>query len=103
MHVTSAATAHVQAVQSLLTGDSPLNGQALFLSDGRPTACWDWISRILQAAGMQVTRKSISFAAAYRLGAVLEAAFWSLRIRREPPMTRFVAAQLALDHYFDEI
>ena len=34
------------------------------------------------------------------LGALLEAIFWTLRIRDEPPMTRFVAAQLALDHYF---
>jgi nucleoside-diphosphate-sugar epimerase len=30
----------------------------------------------------------------------MEAAYTTLRIRREPPMTRFVAAQLALDHYF---
>lgn len=101
VHVTSAARAHVQAVAKLLAGDEALNGQALFLSDGQPVACWEWITRILQFAEVPVPKKSISYAAAYRLGAILEAAFWTLRIQREPPMTRFVAAQLAKDHYFN--
>lgn len=30
----------------------------------------------------------------------MEALYWSFRIQNEPPMTRFVAAQLALDHFF---
>lgn len=100
VHVGGAAWAHVAAVQRLLDGDQRLNGQALFLTDGRPVECWSWISRILECAGVRVPQRSISFQTAYRLGAVLEAAYWSLRIGREPPMTRFVAAQLALDHYF---
>ncbi len=100
VHVSSAARAHVQAVEQLLTGNAALNGQALFLSDGRPVACWDWITRILEHANVDVPKKTISYPAAYRLGAVLETAYSWLGIRREPPMTRFVAAQLALDHYF---
>jgi hypothetical protein len=70
------------------------------VTDGEPVQCWSWISRILQTAGVPVPNKSISFPAAYRLGALLEAVFWALRKRTEPPMTRFVAAQLALDHFF---
>ncbi len=101
VHVSGAARAHVLAVQKLLAGDAQLNGQALFLSDGAPVECWEWISRILAAAGVPVPKRSISFAAAYRLGGVLEAVYGALRIGREPPMTRFVAAQLAMDHYFD--
>ncbi|MCA9132793.1 MAG: NAD-dependent epimerase/dehydratase family protein [Planctomycetales bacterium] len=100
VHVSAAASAHVQAVHRLLDGDQRLNGQALFLTDGQPIACWEWITQILQCANMSPPSGSLSFAAAYRLGAMLEAAFWTLRIRREPPLTRFVAAQLALDHYF---
>jgi nucleoside-diphosphate-sugar epimerase len=100
VHVTAAARAHVQAVEKLLAGDQRLNGQALFLSDGDPIACWQWITRILETAGLPVPQRSLSFAAAYRIGALFEAAFWTLRMKREPPMTRFVAAQLALDHYF---
>ncbi len=37
---------------------------------------------------------------AYRLGALLELIYRTLKIQSEPRMTRFVAAQLALDHYF---
>ncbi len=101
VHVDNAARAHVQALDKLLAGSEQLNGQALFLSDGQPIPCWDWITRILNSAAVPVPQRSISFPAAYRLGALLEGAYGTLRIRREPPMTRFVAAQLALDHYFD--
>lgn len=100
VHVQSAAAAHVQALQKLLRGEESLNGQALFITDGRPIACWDWISRILAAADVPIPQKSLSFPAAYRLGALLEAAYRVTRRRGEPPLTRFVAAQLALDHYF---
>lgn len=100
VHVASAARGHVQAVEHLLDRDSNLNRQALFLTDGDPIACWEWVSRILETAEIPVPERAISYAAAYRLGAMLEAAFRLFRQRREPPMTRFVAAQLALDHYF---
>ncbi len=101
VHVSSAARAHVQSVDQLLQGNQQLNGQALFLTDGKPVPCWDWISRILAVAGVPVPQKSISYAAAYRIGATLEGAYWTFGVKREPPMTRFVAAQLAMDHYFD--
>lgn len=100
VHVDNAARAHVQALERLLAGDDRLNGQALFITDGQPHACWDWITGILQSAQVPVPTRSISYSAAYRIGTMLEAAYWTLRIRQEPPMTRFVAAQLALDHYF---
>lgn len=101
VHVSAAARAHVQAVDQLLQGNQQLNGQAMFLTDGKPVPCWEWISRILSVAGVPIPQKSISFAAAYRIGTTLEGAYWALGIKREPPMTRFVAAQLAMDHYFN--
>ena len=90
----------MQAVERLLSGDSALDGQALFITDGLPIACWDWITRILNSANVPVPKRSISYPAAYRIGAALEAIYWTFRIRNEPPMTRFVAAQLALEHHF---
>lgn len=101
VHVTNAARAHVLAVDQLLAGSAEFNGQAMFVTDGDPIACWEWISRILQTAGVPVPKLAISYAAAYRLGGMLEVGYRLLRINREPPMTRFVAAQLAMDHYFD--
>ena len=46
-------------------------------------------------------QKSISLAAAWRIGTVLETVYRLLRLRSEPPMTRFLAAQLATSHYFN--
>lgn len=100
VHVANAAGAHVTALQRMLGGDRSFSGEAFFLTDGQPIECWEWISKILEAASVPVPERSISFKAAYAVGAALEAAFWTCRISREPPMTRFVAAQLALDHYF---
>ena len=34
-------------------------------------------------------------------GGVLEAAWRTLRLKGEPPMTRFVAKEMATDHWFD--
>ncbi|QDV22010.1 NAD-dependent epimerase/dehydratase family protein [Aureliella helgolandensis] len=101
VHVESAAGAHVQAINRLLDDDPRLNGQALFLTDGQPVECWEWISKILSTAGVPVPTRSISYSAAYGIGAILEAIYWGLKRKQEPPMTRFVAAQLALDHYFN--
>ena len=101
VHVENAARAHVLAVERLLDGDEPLSGQAMFITDGVPVECWQWISQILALADVPVPTRSISFKAAYRIGVVLEGAYQLLRRESEPPMTRFVAAQLALDHYFD--
>lgn len=100
VHVSHAARAHLLAMETLLGTDRELNGQALFITDGQPVACWDWISRILNTAQVPIPTRSISYAAAYRLGGLCEALFWTVRSRHEPPMTRFVAAQLAVDHYF---
>ncbi|MEM8736389.1 MAG: NAD-dependent epimerase/dehydratase family protein [Planctomycetota bacterium] len=101
VHVDNAARAHVLAVERLLDGDQALSGEAMFITDGDPVECWHWISKILELADVAVPNRSISFSAAYRVGAVLEVAYRLLRRQSEPPMTRFVAAQLALDHYFD--
>ena len=100
VHVSNAAHAHVLALKRLLDKDQELTGQALFITDGQPVACWEWISKILEAAEVAVPKKKISFSAAYTIGACLEGIYWMLGRSQEPPMTRFVAAQLAQDHYF---
>ncbi len=101
VHVDNAAQSHLLALRRLLGSDRQLNGQSLFITDGQPIECWEWISKILLTAGIPVPTGSISFDAAYKIGAILESIYGVARIQSEPPMTRFVAAQLALDHYFN--
>ena len=100
VYVENAAAAHLQACDRL-NGDSPVAGRAYFISQGEPVNCWDWINDILALAGLPKLEKRISYPAAVRVGSVLESVYRLLRIQSEPRMTRFLAAQLATDHYFD--
>jgi nucleoside-diphosphate-sugar epimerase len=100
VYVDNAAQAHLQAADALLSSAAPA-GKAYFISQGQPVNCWQWINQILELAGIPAVHKKISFQAAWRLGALLETAYRLARVRSEPPMTRFLAAQLATDHYFD--
>lgn len=101
IYVENAATAHLQAADALADANSPVNGKAYFLSQGEPVNCWQWIDKVLALAGLPPVRKSISFRAAWNLGAVCEMAYRLAGSRREPPMTRFLSAQLAKSHWFD--
>ena len=77
------------------------NGKAYFVSQGEPVNLWEFINRLLVGAGEQPVSRRISLRAAYWLGAALESAWTLLRLRGEPPMTRFVAVELAKDHWYD--
>lgn len=100
VYVENAAVAHLQAADALRAG-SPVCGRAYFISQGDPVNCWDWINEILELAEVEPVRKAISLKSAWRIGVVLETSYGLFRLRSEPPMTRFLAAQLATSHYFD--
>lgn len=100
IHVENAAAAHLQACDAL-TPESKVAGQCYFISDGKPVVLWEWIDHLLTALDLPPVERAISFKTAWILGAILEGFYGLLRIKREPLMTRFVAAQLATSHYFD--
>lgn len=100
VYVENAAEAHLQAADALRPS-APVAGRAYFISQGEPVGCWQWIDELLAMAGLPPVAKSISLKAAWRVGAVLECVWRALGLRSDPPMTRFLAAQLATSHYFD--
>lgn len=101
VHVDAAAEAHVLALSRMLDRDQNASGRAYFITDGQPIACWQWITDILSFANLKPPAKSISLANAYRIGGLLELAYRVLGRQSEPPMTRFVAKQLGVAHYFN--
>ncbi len=101
VHVINAAAAHLDAIDALQSNLDDAGGRAYFIAQDEPVDCWQWITRICRIGGVQPPSKTISFAAAYRIGAGLETIYRITGRKSEPPMTRFVAAQLAHDHYFD--
>ena len=88
---------HAEAMEA----GSPVCGSAYFLSQDEPVNCWDWINEILALVDLPRVRRSISYQWAKRLGHTLETIHHLFNIEAEPRMTRFLAAQLAKNHYFD--
>ena len=100
VYVENAAPAHLQAADALAEG-VPAAGRAYFISQGEPVNCWQWIDQLLALANIPPVQKTISLPAAWRVGAAIEVVYRGLGIRSEPPMTRFLASQLARSHWFD--
>ncbi|TWT82878.1 3 beta-hydroxysteroid dehydrogenase/Delta 5--_4-isomerase [Planctomycetes bacterium CA13] len=101
VHVINAAAAHLDALDALASDPQTAGGRAYFVAQDEPVSCWDWIGQLCEIGGVEPPRKTIRYGAAYRVGGILEAAYKVTARKSEPPMTRFVAAQLAKDHYFD--
>ena len=99
--IENAALGHIQAAEALTSKESPVNGNAYFLSQGEPVNCWEWIDEVLTMKGLPKVKRSISFSAAWALGLALEGWYKCFRLQGEPVMTRFLAAQLAVTHYLN--
>jgi len=99
-YIDNAARAHVQAADALGPG-SRCAGKVYFISQGKPVELWPWLNDLLKGVGAPVVTRAVSFDNAYRVGAAFELMYRTLGIIREPPMTRFLASQLAKSHYFD--
>jgi 2-alkyl-3-oxoalkanoate reductase len=101
IYVENAAAAHLQAASALGETASAVGGHAYFLSQGEPVNCWQWIDEILALVDLPPVKHSISLRTAQMLGAACEAVWSALPLGGEPPMTRFLARQLATSHWFD--
>lgn len=100
VYVENAADAHILAMDRLFAG-SPVAGSAYFITQGEPVNLWGWINRILVRLGRPPVKKHVSYPLAYAAGAVMETAYRLFGLDEEPPMTRFLAQQLAMPHHFD--
>ena len=98
-YIDNAAQAHFDAFEHLAPG-AACAGKAYFISNGEPLPMRELLNKLLAAVGAPAVEKSISFKAAYRIGAVCEKTWPLLRLRGEPPMTRFLAEQLCTPHWY---
>ena len=98
-YVDNAALAHIAAAETLRNSQKA-NGKAYFISDGNPVVLWDWINNILKLLDISPVNRKISYRSAYAAGALIEL-LYKLPFSGEPPMTRFIAGQLAHSHYFN--
>ena len=101
VHVENAVDAHLLAEAALVAGGTNCAGRAYFITNGEPVVLWDWINGLLTALGEKPVTRKISLKAASRLGRLAEVLWCALPLPGEPPMTRFIATELATDHWFD--
>ena len=99
-YIDNAAQAHLLAADQLDIGSIPA-GKAYFISQGQPMDVGELIDRILEAAGLPPLDRSIPPWLARAAGVVLENVYGFLSIKKEPPMTTFLARQLSSAHWFD--
>lgn len=98
-YVDNVAHAHLLAADNLL-GSGNAAGRAYFISQGEPVNLWQWIDQLFSRLDIAPVRTTISYPVAFAMGALLEGMYKLARCRQEPPMTRFLAQQLAKSHYF---
>ena len=99
-YIDNAAEAIAQAAERCTRPD--VHGRAFVISNGQPRTVFELVSRIALAAGGTPPTRRIPFAAARAAGAVVERAWVRSGREGEPPMTAFVAEQLATAHWFDQ-
>ncbi|MCP4304160.1 MAG: NAD-dependent epimerase/dehydratase family protein [bacterium] len=79
-----------------------VEGRALVVSNGEPRPVAELVSRIVRAAGLEPPRLKVPYAVAKAGGRAVERVWDRTERDAEPPMTSFLAEQLATAHWFDQ-
>ena len=98
-HLDNVIHAHLCALNSM-TNNSELGGRAYFIGQNEPVPLWKWLNEIFAELGLPCLKKSVSYRIAFFIGHIIENTWKVLGLNSDPPMTRFVASQLAHDHWF---
>jgi 2-alkyl-3-oxoalkanoate reductase len=96
-YVDNAVSALVAAVDAWA-----VRGEPLVVTNGEPRPVAEILARLCEAAGVPGPRGRVPLAVAVPVGSVIETGWRLLRRRDTPPMTRFLAEQLATAHWFDQ-
>jgi nucleoside-diphosphate-sugar epimerase len=92
----------VDAIVRALDRAPSVHGEALVVSNGEPRPVAELLAGICAAAGVPGPRRHVPRTVAWLAGAAAEAWWSALRVAGDPPMTRFLATQLATAHWFDQ-
>jgi nucleoside-diphosphate-sugar epimerase len=98
--IDDAAAVHLAAADALSPA-ATCAGKAYFVSQGEPRSVMDLVNGILAAAGLAPETRTVPLGVALAAGGTAEWVWRLLRRTDDPPMTRFLARQLATAHWFD--
>lgn len=98
-HISNVTHAHVLAIDSMMKNEK-LGGKPYFIGQEEPVSLWVWLNELFSSLQLPLVSQKISYRSAYQIGWMMEILWNMLPLRGDPPMTRFVASQLAHDHWF---
>ena len=101
VYIDNAARAHLLALDRLATDPETIGGKTYFISNDEPRTQHQVIGGLLKAAGLEVDIQAISPAIAITAGTLLEITWRLLRLKSEPPLTRWSAEHLSTAHWYD--
>ena len=90
------------AVVAALDRAPQLRGRAFVVTNGQPRPVAEVIAKIVTAAGLQPPSLRVPYRAAHFGGKVVERVWDRTGRDDDPPMTSFLAEQLATAHWFDQ-
>ena len=100
IYVDNAADAHILAAEKL-SQNPDLSGNIYFISQDEPMSKWTLANAFLAAAGLPPIKGHVSGKTAYAAGWFFELIYRIFGIKKDPPITRFAAKELATSHWFD--
>ena len=101
IYIDNAARAHLLALDRLQSDPETVGGKTYFVSNDEPLAQRRVIGGLLKAAGLEVDIQPISPRIAIAAGTLLETGWKLLRLKSEPPITRWAAEHLSTAHWYD--
>jgi len=99
-YVEDAARAHLLAADALAPG-SPVAGRCYFISQDEPVALWPWVQDLLARLDIPPVRLRIPLGLARAAGGALATVYRAGNLSGEPPLTPFLASELAQNHFYD--
>ncbi len=90
---------HLLAAENLAT-TATAAGHAFFIGQQEPVQLWPWINELFARMDVPPVTRTLGLRQAKAVGWLLEKGFALLQLEQEPKMTRFLAEQLALSHWF---
>jgi nucleoside-diphosphate-sugar epimerase len=97
-YIDNAASAIVAALERI----EHVQGRALVVTNGEPRPIGELIGGICTAGGVRPPRWSVPGGVARAAGSVVERLWVRSGSAQEPPMTRLLAEQLSLAHWYDQ-
>lgn len=98
-YVDNAAASHLQAGDRLAFGEA-CAGRAYFINDPEPVVFGEWLTALVTQLGLPAVTRRLSIRSAVRVGGLLEFVWSTFRLGGEPPLTRSVARNLGISHWY---